>query len=133
MEVKGRFDHFNFNVLDLDRSIRFYEKALGLKEVRRMEAPDGSFILVYMGEEKAGFLLELTWLRDRKEPYDLGEGEFHLCMRVPGDYDAVRAYHKQMDCVCYENTDMGLYFINDPDGYWIEILPEQKWWEQKEL
>ena len=124
MEVKCRFDHFNFNVLDLDRSIRFYEKALGLKEVRRMEAPDGSFILVYMGEEKTGFLLELTWLRDRKEPYDLGEGEFHLCMRVPGDYDAVRAYHKQMDCVCYENTDMGLYFINDPDGYWIEILPE---------
>ena len=124
MEVKGRFDHFNFNVLDLDRSIRFYEEALGLKEVRRMEAPDGSFILVYMGEEKTGFLLELTWLRDRKEPYDLGEGEFHPCMRVPGDYDAVRAYHKQMDCVCYENTDMGLYFINDPDGYWIEILPE---------
>ena len=126
MKVKGRFDHFNFNVLDLDRSIRFYEKALGLKEVRRMEAPDGSFILVYMGEEKTGFLLELTWLRDREEPYDLGEGEFHLCMRVPGNYDAVRAYHKQMDCVCYENTDMGLYFINDPDGYWIEILPERE-------
>lgn len=126
MEVKGRFDHFNFNVLDLDKSIRFYEEALGLKEVRRMEASDGSFTLVYMGEEKTGFLLELTWLRDRKEPYDLGEGEFHLCMRVPGDYDAVRAYHKQMDCVCYENTDMGLYFISDPDGYWIEILPEQK-------
>ena len=126
MEVKGRFDHFNFNVLDLDRSIRFYEKALGLKEVRRMEAPDGSFILVYMGEEKTGFLWELTWLRDREEPYDLGEGEFHLCMRVPGNYDAVRAYHKQMDCVCYENTDMGLYFINDPDGYWIEILPERE-------
>ncbi len=126
MEVKGRFDHFNFNVLDLDRSIRFYEKALGLKEVRRMAAPDGSFILVYMGEEKTGFLLELTWLRDREEPYDLGEGEFHLCMRVPGNYDAVRAYHKQMDCVCYENTDMGLYFINDPDGYWIEILPERE-------
>ncbi|MCQ4874281.1 VOC family protein [Butyricimonas paravirosa] len=124
MEIKSRFDHFNFNVFDLERSIRFYENALGLKEVRRMEAPDGSFILVYMGEEKTGFLLELTWLRDRKEPYDLGEGEFHLCMRVPGDYDAVRAYHKQMDCVCYENTDMGLYFISDPDGYWIEILPE---------
>ena len=124
MEIKSRFDHFNFNVFDLERSIRFYENALGLKEVRRMEAPDGSFILVYMGEEQTGFLLVLTWLRDRKEPYDLGEGEFHLCMRVPGDYDAVRAYHKQMDCVCYENTDMGLYFISDPDGYWIEILPE---------
>ena len=126
MEIKSRFDHFNFNVLDLDRSIRFYEKALGLKEVRRKEAVDGSFILVYMGEEKSGLQLELTWLRDRKEPYDLGEGEFHLCMRVPGDYDAVRAYHKQMECVCYENTDMGLYFISDPDGYWIEILPERE-------
>ena len=126
MEIKSRFDHFNFNVLDLDRSIRFYEKALGLKEVRRKEAVDGSFIFVYMGEEKTGFQLELTWLRDRKEPYDLGEGEFHLCMRVPGDYDAVRAYHKQMECVCYENTDMGLYFISDPDGYWIEILPERE-------
>ncbi|MFR1988243.1 MAG: lactoylglutathione lyase, partial [Prevotellamassilia sp.] len=45
--------------------------------------------------------------------------------RVPGDYDAVRAYHKEMGCVCYENHDMGLYFINDPDGYWIEILPAE--------
>lgn len=122
-EIKSHFDHFNFNVLDLDRSIRFYEKALGLKEVRRKEAKDGSFILVYMGDGKTGFLLELTWMREREEPYDLGEGEFHLCMRVEGDYDEVRAYHKQMDCVCYENTDMGLYFICDPDGYWIEILP----------
>ena len=66
MEIKSRFDHFNFNVLDLNRSIHFYEKALGLKEVRRMEAKDGSFILVYMGEEKTGFLLELTWMQDRK-------------------------------------------------------------------
>ena len=44
MEIKGRFDHFNFNVLDLEKSIRFYEKALGLKEVRRKTASDGSSI-----------------------------------------------------------------------------------------
>ena len=87
MEIKGRFDHFNFNVLDLEKSIRFYEKALGLKEVRRKTASDGSFILVYMGDGETSFTLELTWLRDRKEPYDLGEGEYHLCLRVPGDYD----------------------------------------------
>lgn len=123
MEIKSRFDHFNFNVLDLEKSIHFYEKALGLKEVRRKAAPDGSFILVYMGDGKTDFTLELTWLRDRKESYNLGEGEFHLCLRVEGNYEKVRKFHKEMGCVCYENTAMGLYFINDPDDYWIEILP----------
>lgn len=123
MEIKGRFDHFNFNVLDLEKSMSFYEKALGLKEVRRKTAADGSFILVYMGDSQTDFTLELTWLRDRTEAYDLGEGEYHLCMRVEGDYDATREFHRGMECICYENTDMGLYFISDPDGYWIEILP----------
>ena len=123
MEIKSRFDHFNINVLDLERSIEFYQKALGLKEKKRKVASDGSFILVYLGEETTGFLLELTWLRNKKEPYELGENESHLCMRVEGDYDEIRKYHKELGCVCYENTSMGLYFINDPDNYWIEILP----------
>jgi len=126
MEIKSRFDHFNFNVLDLDKSIGFYKKALGLTEKKRMVAADGSFILVYLGDEVTDFLLELTWLRDKKEAYALGDNESHLCMRVEGDYDEVRKYHKEMGCVCYENTSMGLYFINDPDDYWIEILPVVK-------
>ena len=125
MVIKSKFDHYNFNVLDLERSLVFYEKALGLKEKRRKVAADGSFILVYLTDEQTGFLLELTWLRDRVEHYDLGECEYHLCMRVPGDYDEVRRYHKEMGCVCFENEEMGLYFIEDPDGYWIEILPER--------
>jgi len=124
MTISSRFDHYNFNVTDLEKSMDFYDKALGLKELRRKTAGDGSFILVYLTDGKTGFSLELTWLRDRTEPYDLGECEFHLCMRVAGDYDTVRQYHQAMGCVCYENTDMGLYFIEDPDGYWIEILPE---------
>jgi len=123
MKIKSRFDHFNFNVLDLEKSLEFYDKALGLKEVRRKEAQDGSFVLVYLGEETTDFTLELTWLKDRKEAYNLGEGEFHLCVRVEGNYDEVREYHRQQGWICYENTEMGLYFINDPDGYWIEILP----------
>ncbi len=123
MEIKARFDHFNINVLDLQRSIAFYEKALGLKEHHRKEAPDGSFILVYLADDQGNFLLELTWLRDRQEAYELGDNESHLCFRVAGDYDAVRAYHKEMGCVCFENEAMGLYFINDPDDYWIEVLP----------
>ena len=48
MEIKSRFDHFNINVTNLERSIAFYEKALGLKEHHRKEAKDGSFILVYL-------------------------------------------------------------------------------------
>lgn len=123
MEIKGRFDHFNINVTDLEKSVRFYEKALGLKEAKRKEAGDGSFILVYMADQSTHFLLELTWLRDRKEAYNLGDNESHLCLRVEGDYEKTRTFHKEMGCVCYENTDMGLYFINDPDDYWIEILP----------
>lgn len=125
MKIKGRFDHFNFNVTDLEKSIAFYEKALGLREVRRKEAGDGSFILVYLGDGQTDFTLELTWLRDHPQKYDLGECEFHLCMRVPGDYDETREYHREMGCICYENKDMGLYFIADPDGYWIEILKLQ--------
>ena len=123
MEIKGRFDHFNINVTDLERSIAFYEKALGLKEHHRKEAADGSFILVYLTDDQTGFLLELTWLRDRKEPYELGDNESHLCLRVAGDYDDARAYHREMGTICFENTEMGLYFIHDPDDYWIEILP----------
>ena len=124
MEIKSKFDHYNFNVLNLDRSLSFYEKALGFKEKRRVEAKDGSFVLVYLTDAAdSGFTLELTWLRDRVEPYNPGENEFHLCVRVDGDYDEIRKYHKEMNCVCYENEQMGLYFICDPDNYWIEILP----------
>lgn len=123
MEIKGRFDHFNINVTNLEKSIKFYNKALGLKEIKRKEASDGSFILVYLGDNVTPFSLELTWLRDHAGmPYELGENESHLCMRMEGDYDAMRAYHKEMGVVCYENMEMGLYFINDPDDYWIEIL-----------
>lgn len=123
MKIKGRFDHFNINVTDPERSIAFYEKALGLHEINRKEAADGSFVLVYMGDGQTGFMLELTWLRDHDQPYELGENESHLCLRVEGDYDEARRFHKEMGCVCFENEAMGLYFINDPDDYWIEVLP----------
>lgn len=63
MEIKGRFDHFNINVTNLEKSIQFYEKALGLHESHRKEAADGSFILVYLTDGCTGFSLELTWLR----------------------------------------------------------------------
>lgn len=127
MEIKSRFDHFNVNVTDLERSLKFYDEALGLKEISRQKAADGSYELVFVGDGESSFKLELTWLRDHAAtPYELGENESHLCLRVAGDYDAVREYHRAMGCVCFENHEMGLYFINDPDDYWIEILPLEK-------
>lgn len=119
------FYHYNFNVLDLERSLKFYDEALGLKPVREKNAADGSFRLVFLGDGKTGFQLELTWLRDRQKPYDLGESEFHLALRVD-DFAAARKKHDEMGVVCYDNPGMGVYFISDPDGYWIEILPEKK-------
>lgn len=117
------FNHFNFNVLDLDRSLAFYKQALGLTPVREKEAEDKSFKLIYLADAaNSPFQLELTWLRDRKEPYNLGECEFHLAFTAD-DFQATYEKHKAMGCICFENPAMGIYFISDPDGYWIEIVP----------
>ena len=84
------FNHFNFNVTDLNRSIAFYHDALGLE--------------------------------DHPQKYDLGECEFHLALAVE-DMEKAHALHEKLGCICYENPAMGIYFISDPDGYWIEIIP----------
>lgn len=120
--MKFKFDHYNFNVLDLGRSIAFYEKALGLTEVSRKQAADGSYILVFLGDGQTPFRLELTWLKNRTEKYNLGEGEYHLAFRAD-DFEAAKKLHAEMGCVCFENPQMGIYFIEDPDGYWLEIIP----------
>lgn len=120
-----KFDHNNINVLNLEKSIAFYKEALGFEEISRHNASDDSFILSFLGDGSTGHKLELTWLRDRTAPYDLGENEFHLAVIVD-DYEAAYEHHKKMNCICYENKPMGIYFINDPDMYWIEIIPTRK-------
>lgn len=123
--MKFAFEHNNFNVLNLEKSIEFYKEALGFTEVKRFTPADKSFTLVYLGDGTTKHQLELTWLRERTAPYDLGDNEFHLALRVD-DFEAAYEHHKEMGCICYENKDMGIYFINDPDDYWIEILPAKK-------
>lgn len=118
-----KFAHNNFNVLNLEKSLQFYQDALNLTEVRRVEKPD--FTLVYLGDNgETPHLLELTWLKERTEPYDLGEDEFHLAF-VTDDFERLHEKHKKMGCICFENPAMGIYFISDPDNYWLEILPER--------
>lgn len=123
--MKFRPVHENYNVRDLDRSIKFYGEALGLKETRRINAEDGSFTIVYLESVDGGFQLELTWLKDFDRAYDLGDNEFHLAF-VTDDYAAAHALHEKMGCICFENPAMGIYFINDPDGCWLEIVPADK-------
>ena len=122
--MKFQMIHENYNVRDLDRSLAFYEKALGLKEKRRTVAKDGSFIIVYVGNDTTDFELELTWLRDFDRDYNLGDCEFHLAFRTDR-FDELLERHRAMGCVCFENPGMGIYFIEDPDGYWIELVPER--------
>ncbi len=119
-----KFAHNNINVLNLDASLAFYKEALGLTEQKRVVAKDDSFILVYLSDGSTKHQLELTWLKDRKDAYDLGDNEVHIAFTT-SDFEAAHEHHKEMGCICYENKSMGIYFISDPDGYWLEILPER--------
>lgn len=120
--MKFKIVHNNFNVLNLETSLKFYEEALGLKEIRRNAPEDGRFIIVFLSDSESTHLVELTWLRDWDKPYNLGDNEIHLAF-VVDDFAGALKKHKEMNCVCYENTAMGIYFISDPDGYWLEIIP----------
>lgn len=117
-----KFAHNNYNVFDLTKSLEFYKEALGLLEVRRITPESGEFIIVFLGDGSSAHKLELTWLKNWDHPYNLGDNEIHLAFATD-DYEAAYRKHKEMGCICYENKDMGIYFINDPDGYWIEIIP----------
>lgn len=117
--MKAIFGHQNFNVLNLEKSMQFYEQALGLKEVRRKEG--NGYTLVFLGDGVTAFTLELTYVHDRTQPYDLGEEEFHLAFMVD-DMQEAYALHEKMNCICLDNKELGVYFIQDPDGYWLEMV-----------
>ena len=123
--MKFRMIHNNINVLDLEKSIAFYKEALGMEIKRVHESEDGSFRLVYLEASEGSHQLELTWLRDRTEPYNLGENEFHLAFETD-DFVEAHEKHRDMGCICFENPQMGIYFISDPDGYWLEVLPSKR-------
>lgn len=117
-----KFNHFNFNVVDIDRSIAFYKEALGLEPIREVNGEE--FKLVFLGDGAGTFSLELTWLKNHPQAYDLGETEYHLAVTAD-DLSAAHQKHEAMGCICFENKAMGIYFIEDPDGYWIEIVPKR--------
>jgi lactoylglutathione lyase len=124
IDMGFRLAHLNFNVTNLKASMEFYDK-LGMKEVRRHAPDDGSFVIVFLEDSNGSdFKLELTWMRDHPEKYDLGEEEFHLGFYV-SDYEKVKQEHKDKGLICYNTDGKGYHFILDPDGYWLEFFPEK--------
>ena len=123
--MKFKMAHTNINVLNLERSLAFYKEALGLQQIRTIDHPAGEFKLVYISDESSGYQIEFTWYRDRTDAYHHGDNDLQLAFYVD-DFDAAYQKHKDMDCICFENTEMGIYFIKDPDGYWLEVLPAKK-------
>lgn len=119
-----KLSHTNLNVLNMERSVAFYQEALGMRVVRTKESSDNSFVLKFLSDADGVYQIELTELRDRTDPYDLGDNETHICFETD-DYEAAHKLHSDMGCICFENKGMGLYFIEDPDGYWIEIVREK--------
>jgi lactoylglutathione lyase len=115
--------HNNLNVLDLEKSLKFYEEALGLRVSKKSD--NDSFTIVFLDDSMGQHKLELTYLKDKKTAYNLGDNEIHLAFTTD-DYEGAYKKHKEMGCICYENNEMNLYFIADPDGYWLEILSEDR-------
>ena len=118
------FSHNNINVLDLEKRLLFYQDNLRLSATRRITPPHGEFIIVFLGDGQTAHRLELTWMRDWEQPYNLGDNEFHLAMETE-DMQKAHELHEKNGVICYENKAMGIYFINDPDGYWTEIIPKK--------
>ena len=123
--MKFTLAHSNINVCDLEKSLEFYKKALGMEEIRRHKSADGSFELVFIADGSTSHQIELTWLRDKEGAYNLGDNESHIAFIVD-DIKEAHELHEKMGCICYENQGMGLYFIEDPDGYWLEIIPANR-------
>ncbi len=119
--------HMMVRVLELDRSIQFYQKAFDLQISKRLDFSD--FSLVYLRNADNDFEVELTWNRERTEPYDLGDGYGHFAVCV----DDLEAEHKRFTEEGLQPRDMvsfapdgeliaRFFFVADPDGYQIEVL-----------
>lgn len=120
--MKARFVHRCAHVLDREKTVRFYELGLGFHVVRQIGPADGSWTNTFMVNDSSPFELELTWNRGRTEPYDNGGKDTHIAFEVD-DFAAYHDLHKKMHVIDHENPAMGLYFIADPEGQLIEILP----------
>lgn len=122
--MKARCIHYCSHVYDKERTISFYEKALWMHVVRESGPEDGSWTNTFMANDAADFEIELTWNKVPDREYENAGPDVHIAFRVE-DFEAAKKLHEAMGVIVLENKAMGLYFIADPEGNWIEILPEK--------
>lgn len=120
--MQFRMIHNNINVLDLDRSMKFYAEALGLFEIKRIVPESGDVRIVFLGDGQSNHKLELTQITGRTNPYEPGDNGRHLAFSTD-DFQGSLEKHQKMGCVKSVNKASGIYYLEDPDGYTIEILP----------
>jgi len=128
--MSGSFLHTMLRVFDLERSTRFYEDLLGMRELRRRDVPGGRYTLVFMGygtNAEGQAEIELTHNWDQAEPYTLGTAFGHLAVGVPDVAAACdRVRHgggkvtREAGPVQHGTTVIA--FVEDPDGYKIELI-----------
>ncbi len=125
----GRLLHTMIRVRDLDRSIDFYTRLLGMQVLRRKDYPGGKFTLAFVGygDEADNAVIELTYNWDQKEPYELGTGFGHLAIGVPDIYAACERLEQEGVSIPRPPGPMKhggsvIAFIEDPDGYKIELI-----------
>ena len=124
-----RMLHTMIRVKDLDRSLDFYTRLLGMKLLRKKDYPSGEFTLAFVGygDEESSTVIELTYNWPRKEPYALGDGFGHLAIGVPDIYGACERLAKEGVKIPRPPGPMKhggstIAFIEDPDGYKIELI-----------
>ncbi len=125
----SRLLHTMLRVRDLDASVAFYTKLLGMKELRRNEVPGGRYTLAFVGygDESSTSVLELTYNWDQAEPYALGDAFGHLAVGMPDVYQAcadLKAAGAKItrDAGPVKHGTTVIAFVEDPDGYKVELV-----------
>lgn len=128
---KFRLLHTMIRVMDLDKSLDFYTRHLGMQVLRRKDFPDGKFTLAFLGygDEQSNTVIELTHNWDQAEPYDHGSALGHLAVAVPDVYATCEKLESEGVSIPrppgpmkFGGSSTHMAFIEDPDGYKIELI-----------
>jgi len=127
-----RFLHTMLRVGDLNKSIKFYTEIFGMQLLRKKDYPEGKFTLAFLGygDERENTAIELTHNWDT-DSYDLGNAFGHLAIEVDDVYEAVATIKQQGGKIIRDAGPMNagntiIAFVEDPDGYEIELLAPKK-------